>query len=264
MSSCDPTGHRTSARPSCSPPATASARCPTQCPQGAVAGARSPGHQGSPADARTRPWRTPTSRPNVLVLRGPAGAPAVDLDAAQPSSTRIGRSTPTRGYRFKNLNGIETYYCINDPAASPHTAADADTCPEAERAPVKDEDEYDLRIEACTTTSQTRQDLLAMVSGMLNKVGVQVVISPVAGRPTSSAPGTSANDQTPCNLAARQLRPGPARVHRVARPGRRTTCTTRRSSSPTARTTRRSSSRRPGHVPGQAQGHRRPPDRSSR
>jgi len=44
----------------------------------------------------------------------------------------------------------------------------------------KDDGEPDARIEACTTTRQYRQDMLALISGWFNQIGVQVTISPVS------------------------------------------------------------------------------------
>lgn len=60
--------------------------------------------------------------------------------------------------------------------------------------------DYDARIEGCTTTRQTRTDTLAMVAGFLNRVGVQLVVSPVSPADIFAASNES-TDQTPCALS---------------------------------------------------------------
>lgn len=60
--------------------------------------------------------------------------------------------------------------------------------------------DYDAKIELCTTTRQVRQDTLAMVSGFLNQVGVQAVISPVSPSDIFASYNES-TDQTPCDLS---------------------------------------------------------------
>ncbi|MFN8620955.1 MAG: ABC transporter substrate-binding protein [Chloroflexota bacterium] len=62
----------------------------------------------------------------------------------------------------------------------------------------KDEGEPDARIEACTTTRQYRQDMLALLSGWFNQIGVQVTISPVSSVDVFAA----WNESTPTTACA--------------------------------------------------------------
>jgi ABC-type transport system substrate-binding protein len=60
--------------------------------------------------------------------------------------------------------------------------------------------DYDATIDACTTTRQVRQDTLAMVSGFMNAIGVQVTIVAVSSADIFAAYNES-TDQTPCALS---------------------------------------------------------------
>jgi peptide/nickel transport system substrate-binding protein len=60
--------------------------------------------------------------------------------------------------------------------------------------------DYDATIDACTTTRQVRQDTLAMVSGFMNQIGVQVTIVPVSSSDIFASYNES-TDQTPCALS---------------------------------------------------------------
>jgi len=62
----------------------------------------------------------------------------------------------------------------------------------------KDEGEPDAKIEACTTTRQYRQDLLAMLAGWFNAIGVQTTISPVSSVDVFAA----WNESTPTTACA--------------------------------------------------------------
>ena len=139
--------------------------------------------------------------PQSWFYKAPSATPVQDLDAANAVlEADWPRDQISSGFRFRNLNGLDTYICANDPAASPHTSKDTDTCPESERLPIEIQASTTSGSRRAPTTSQSRQDLLALVSGMLNKAGIQVVISPVAG---SDIFGTwnEATEQTPCNLS---------------------------------------------------------------
>jgi peptide/nickel transport system substrate-binding protein len=85
---------------------------------------------------------------------------------------------------------------VEDPANPPFLFKDTDG------DGVKDysKGDYDARVEACTSTRQLRQDTLAMVSGFMNSIGVQVLISPV-GSGDFFAAYNGSTPQTPCNLS---------------------------------------------------------------
>lgn len=113
--------------------------------------------------------------PNAWFYVAPTTEDKQDLDKATAALTAAGWVTdPNTGLLFKDVDGDG----------------------------VKDysKGDYDAKVELCTTTRQLRQDTLAMVSGFLNKVGVQAVISPVSASDIFAAYNES-TDQTPCALS---------------------------------------------------------------
>jgi ABC-type transport system substrate-binding protein len=113
--------------------------------------------------------------PNAWFYVAPTAADVQDLDKAAAALAAGGWVTdPNSGFLFKDVDGDG----------------------------VKDysKGDYDAKIEACTTTRQLRQDTLAMVSGFLNQIGVQVVISPVSASDIFATYNES-TDQTPCALS---------------------------------------------------------------
>jgi ABC-type transport system substrate-binding protein len=148
--------------------------------------------------------------PNAWYYVAPAQIPTQDLDAASAALAEAGWVVdPASGFLFKNVNGDFT--CDQDPDATVQTTGDpAEVCaafPAAEdgsfpSSPVKnyEDGDYDARVEACTTTRQVRQDTLAMVSGFMNALGVQVLISPVSAADIFASYNESTL-QTPCALS---------------------------------------------------------------
>ena len=149
--------------------------------------------------------------PSAWFYVAPTGEDVQDLDKASAALAAGGWvSDPNTGLLFKNVDGDFT--CDNDPAspAPVQTGDPATVCaafPAAEDgsfpfSAIKDysKGDYDAKIELCTTTRQLRQDVLAMVSGFLNQVGVQAVISPVSASDLFATYNES-TDQTPCALS---------------------------------------------------------------
>lgn len=147
--------------------------------------------------------------PSAWFYVAPTSVPKQDLDKASQILADAGYSTdPNTGFLFKNVDG--NFTCDNDPASAVQTGDPATVCatfPAADdgsfpSSAVKDytKGDYDARLEACTTTRQTRQDTLAMVSGFMNLIGVQVTISPVSASDIFASYNES-TDQTPCALS---------------------------------------------------------------
>jgi ABC-type transport system substrate-binding protein len=142
--------------------------------------------------------------PNAWFYVPPAVTPAQDLKAAQKILTAGNWvPDPSTGFLFKSKDG--SFTCDGDTAKPPavHTGDPATVC--ASLTPstasyVRTAGEPDARLEACTTTRQVRQDTLAMVSGYLNKLGIEVTISPVSSAQIFVAYNQS-TPTTPCALA---------------------------------------------------------------
>jgi peptide/nickel transport system substrate-binding protein len=113
--------------------------------------------------------------PSAWFYAAPGEVPTQDLERAGQTLTDAGWvADPNTGFLFKDTDGDG----------------------------VKDysKGDYDARIEACTTTRQVRQDTLAMVSGFMNLLGVQVTISPVSSSDIFAAYNES-TELTPCALS---------------------------------------------------------------
>jgi peptide/nickel transport system substrate-binding protein len=113
--------------------------------------------------------------PSAWFYVAPAETPTQDLERAAAALTEAGWvADPNTGFLFKDVDGD---------GVKDYTKGD-----------------YDARIEACTTTRQVRQDTLAMVSGFMNLLGVQVTISPVSSVDIFASYNES-NELTPCALS---------------------------------------------------------------
>jgi ABC-type transport system substrate-binding protein len=114
--------------------------------------------------------------PSAWFYVAPAETPTQDLERASQILTDA-------GYILDPTTGNTLFKDVDGDGAKDYSKGD-----------------YDLRLEACTTTRQVRQDTLAMVSGFMNAIGVTVLISPVSSSDIFASYNES-TEQTPCALS---------------------------------------------------------------
>jgi peptide/nickel transport system substrate-binding protein len=140
--------------------------------------------------------------PNAWFYVAPSEEPKQDLATADAELTAANYHLDANGQRFKNDNG--NFTCDGDSAGTVQTGDPATVCasfdPPGAFTGVLDEGEQIVRIEACTTTRQVRQDTLAMVAGFLNALGIRTTISPVSPADIFATYNES-TDSTPCALS---------------------------------------------------------------